>query len=553
VRKIFILAIALMLVFVTACQSNQSNQSSQSNENGQNNQQNAESTVSPDENVTVKDPLGKLPEYIEVKLAKSTGSGAPKNLPEGETLTSNKVLDLAEETFGVKLNYVWTAQDDAYDQKLKLDIASNNLPDLFMVRNYSDYLDLVKNDMIEDLAVVFEDYASDRLKEIYQTDNGKGLEQMTIGGKLYGLSGLSTLDNTAQEVWLRKDWLDKHQLSEPKTLDDLRQIVKVFNEKEGTTGIPGTGMIDGNIHSLDSFDSIFQVNHSSPGLWIKGEDGKIVYGSVQPETKKALEKLREMYQEGTIDKEFATSKVDMVTQKVAGGKAAAYLGPWWAGWSPIGDSFNNDSSARWRAYLLQDDQGKTFGRQDNPVGLIAVAKKGFKYPELLVKLLNLQVDRETNPYKDLAPAPATQTQPLPIQLFPTDSVIQNHTTLMRMVGGEVITTSDYFEPNRLNTLKRLADAVNLGEENMGDMYGEGISRTFGYESFMTAKDYQRVYSEYYGTTPTMSKRWVNLKKIESEAFLQIVLGKKPIDYFDDFVNEWNAQGGMDITKEINEG
>jgi len=549
-------AMALMLVVLTACQSSQSNQgetSNKSNQSGQSTQGNTNQQESSTEEPAVKDPFGKLPEHIEVKLAKSTGSGAPKNLPEGETLTKNKVLDMAEEKFGVKITYAWTAQDDAYDQKLKLDIASNNLPDLFMVRNFSDYLELVKNDMVEDLTQAFADFASDRLKEIYQTDNGKGLEQMTIDGKLYGLSGLSTLDNTAQEVWLRKDWLEKYQLSEPKTVEDLRQIVKVFNEKEGTTGIPGTGMVDGNVHSLDSFDGIFQVNHSSPGLWVKGADGKIAYASIQPETKNALAKIREMYEEGTIDREFATSKMDMVTQKVASGKAAAYLGPWWAGWSPIGDAFSNDSSARWRAYLLQDDQGTAFGRQDSPVGLIAVAKKGFKYPELLVKFLNLQVDRDNSPYKDVTPSPPTQTQPLPIQLFPTDSVIQNHTTLMKMIGGEEITTSNYFEPNRLNSLKKLATAFNLGEENMAEMYGEGISRTYGYESFVTSKDYQRVYSAFYGTTPTMSKKWVNLKKIESEAFLQIVLGKKPIDYFDEFVKEWNAQGGEQITKEINEG
>ncbi|WP_053374980.1 extracellular solute-binding protein [Paenibacillus sp. FJAT-27812] len=547
-KKLAILAMSFLLVGLTAC----------GNAGGNNAENQAGNTVTTapieeqeqTEQVS-KDPFGKLLEQIEVTMAKSVGNGPPQNMPEGETLTDNQLITLANDTFGVKLTYAWTAQDSAYDQKLKLDIASNKLPDIFMVQNYSDYVDLVKNGMVEDLTEVYKDYASDRIKSLYQSDNGKGLETLTVDGKFYGIPGLGMVDNNVQEVWLRKDWLDKYQVAEPKTLDDLRNIVKVFNEKEGTTGIPGTGVIDGFVNPLDSYDGIFQVNHSSPGLWVKGADGKVVYGSTTPETKKALSLIRDMYQEGTIDKEFATSKSEMVTQKVASGKAGVYLGPWWSGWSPLADSYKQDPSAIWRAYLLQDEKGKSFGRQEAPINNIAVVKKGFKYPELVVKLLNLYADGEKSPYKNMAPRPDAHTAPVPLSIAKADEPIQMHLIITKMVKGDTVAPDDYFNAVGIERMQKVADAIKAGEDKMGDVYGEAISRSFGFAPMVNNPNYNRVYSEFYGMTPTMSKRWANLKKLESEAFLQIVLGNKPLEYFDEFVQQWNTQGGEQITSEVN--
>jgi len=48
----------------------------------------------------------------------------------------------------------------------------------------------------------------------------------------------------------------------------------------------------------------------------------------------------------------------------------------------------------------------------------------------------------------------------------------------------------------------------------------------------------------------MVDKWVNLKKLEDETFLKIILGQLPIDAFDQFVADWKAQGGDEITAEV---
>ena len=41
-----------------------------------------------------------------------------------------------------------------------------------------------------------------------------------------------------------------------------------------------------------------------------------------------------------------------------------------------------------------------------------------------------------------------------------------------------------------------------------------------------------------------------LQELEQEAFLQIISGEKPVDYFDTFVVEWYANGGKELTEQI---
>ena len=55
---------------------------------------------------------------------------------------------------------------------------------------------------------------------------------------------------------------------------------------------------------------------------------------------------------------------------------------------------------------------------------------------------------------------------------------------------------------------------------------------------------------HFSNTATMKTKWWNLKKLEKQVYLEIVTGQKPLSYFDDFVKQWNRQGGKKITQEV---
>ena len=42
----------------------------------------------------------------------------------------------------------------------------------------------------------------------------------------------------------------------------------------------------------------------------------------------------------------------------------------------------------------------------------------------------------------------------------------------------------------------------------------------------------------------------NLQDLEQETFLQIIVGEKPLDYFDTFVVKWYENGGLELTESI---
>ena len=61
-----------------------------------------------------------------------------------------------------------------------------------------------------------------------------------------------------------------------------------------------------------------------------------------------------------------------------------------------------------------------------------------------------------------------------------------------------------------------------------------------------------IYNEVYVTTPSMITKQGELDKLRDNTFISMIMGETPIDEFDTFVEQWKAQGGEDITNEVNE-
>ena len=95
-------------------------------------------------------------------------------------------------------------------------------------------------------------------------------------------------------------------------MDELVNVAEAFvtqdpdgNGEDDTIGILGPSNSDhmnaigGNQYGLDPLFSSFQ---SYPQYWLQGEDGTVEYGSIQPETRDALEKISELYTNKLIDR-----------------------------------------------------------------------------------------------------------------------------------------------------------------------------------------------------------------------------------------------------------
>ncbi len=50
----------------------------------------------------------------------------------------------------------------------------------------------------------------------------------------------------------------------------------------------------------------------------------------------------------------------------------------------------------------------------------------------------------------------------------------------------------------------------------------------------------------------MTEKGAYLDKLREETFAQIIMGAQPIDSFDKYVEDWYANGGTEITQEVND-
>ncbi|GIP27915.1 hypothetical protein J23TS9_30450 [Paenibacillus sp. J23TS9] len=504
------------------------------------------------ETVVKIDPF-RLPEQVEVTTIKSVSPN--ERIPQGDTIEDNLYTRYFTEQTNVKFKYMWYASGDDYTQKLKLAVASNDLPDA-MVVDERTFLELADADQLENLTDVFQKYASDQVKQTYDMNNGLSLAKATIDGKLLAIPNIVPKGDSFQEIWVRQDWLDKLGLQPPKTIADVEKIAEAFinqdpdgNGKKDTIGLPGNNQMVTTDYGWNyDFKALFNAFNAYPSIWLKDNSGNVVYGSTTPEAKQALGKLAEWYKKGIIDKDFALRKNP--DELVVGGQSGIFFGPWYMPFGTLTNAMMSNPDAKWAAYAIADDKGQYNATVVPPSSSFLVVKKGFKHPEALVTYFNYNTRFLQTPTPDDKKLDQTYVslRPMDLNIGDPDAVLKKHEMIKGAIEGKL--TADQLSQEMQGHLERWNKYKADPKANIGE-WGPPFSYLVGGQPMEDVK-FNEVYSLYTATTKTMEKRWSNLQKLETETYFKIVLGELPLDAFDQFVAEWKAQGGEQIMKEIQE-
>lgn len=502
---------------------------------------------------TPVDPFYKFPEPVTLSIAKSLNP-EDKSLPSGDTVDNNQFTRYIFDKTNIKFDYTLTAKSgDPFTQKVQVAIASNDIPDV-MVVGEKELRQMVEADQLEDMTQVYEKYASPQVKDFYATTNGKALEKATFDGKLMAIPNIVPQGDAPYFLWVRKDWLDKLGLAEPQTIDDIESVAKAFIEKDpdgngqpDTIGLPGSPL--DLVYGDNGFASIFSYYGAYPDYWMKDKDGNVSYGSIQPQVKEALSKLRDWYASGIIDKEFALRKE--AYELMSGGKAGMFFGPWWLPWGALGDAVKNDPKSNWVALAAPLDADGNFNTHTVPVSSsFVVVKKKIKHPEAVMIAINTTVagERGTDPdAKKLDNRVNPGYWPMRVVIENADTVTRKHDMLKDVIDGK----------------SKPEDMI----PEMQDIYAKAKEANFDPVKDLGA--WQPYYSYLIGSEPlhgplkpaenlftsitkTMELKNATLDKMEKETFLKIIMGKEPLDSFDTFVEQWTKLGGEQITKEVRE-
>lgn len=517
-------------------------------------------------------PLSKYPETVTVHLGGSLNPNA--KLPEGMSYENNSYLDFLSEDLNIKVVYDWIASSSDFDEKMNLCIGSGTIPELMNV-NATQYRALLKYDMIQPLDQYFDDYASDALKG-YVESGGEELKKCISNdkGEMMAIPAPNITAGGINEMWIRQDWLDNLGLEVPRTWDELAAVAEAFvtqdpdgNGEADTIGILGPGNTDhmnaigGNQFGLDPLFSSFQ---SYPQYWLQDEDGTVKYGSIQPETRTALEKIQKLYTDKLIDTEMLVR--NNCQEAILSGKVGIFFGPWWIGYTVSDATLAGE--ADWRAYFTPlSEDGKYYTHMPDPTSTYVVVSKSCKNPEAAIKIINYLIAYGEDWVADgtSAKLEVSQFYPLWNVYANADEIEVSTETLEKYLAGEI--TMDDVDFSQYKLLKNDMEVVTeLKKEPYDDFSLDKwnldsdlakinlprlVSLLVGGNPLVNDK-YIPVYNAYSGQTETMQAKWANLKKMEEETFAKIIMGKADISEFDTFVENWKNQGGDQILKEIND-
>lgn len=503
---------------------------------------------------------GKYPELVTYTLGQLNGANN-SNLPEGNTYEDNAYTRYLKEILNVQNQSIYMEREDRYNDYVNVLVNDHTLPDVLVVCDRETLYNLVENDLIEDLTEVYANCTSPRIKAMYNSYGSQLLGAGTFDGKLMARPE-AVIDHGPCLLWLRKDWMEQLGLEEPESFEEAMDIIQAFQENRmgAEEGEEPVGLVcDTNLVSVTSqnysVEPVFEKFYAYPRRWIKDENGEIVYGSLTKETKSALAYLRELYKRGILDQNFALRAQNNLRDLVVEGKCGAFFGLWWTPNNPLMDEIENDPEADWEPYYLTADyQEKNNVYTSFSDNKYVVVRKGYEHPEIIMKIVSVLFDYsrfedkenadEINSYFGLNVDPTAR--PLVINVDYNEAIYNVTKDIRRVIAGTQ-------KESNLSALEKSYYSACIKYLSGEDVTAEDWA---AYKSRISAvgvlvdgnyKPLQRQYlEESDGEVPNI------LASLEKNAFIQLIMGEQPMDYFDTFVQEWYAQGGQELTEKIRE-
>lgn len=190
-----------------------------------------------------------------------------------------------------------------YNEIRNLELASGNIPDVFSVFDRADMMELYDNGFLGGFT---EEFLAENAPLLYEHMKANDLLPMaSIDGKIYSLAWVHPHYVYPSPVIWNMDWLKAIGFEGlPTTLDEFDEVLHKF----ATEDPDGNGENDTYGFSNSIMDTFFGSFDVARGLWKVQKDGSLAYDILQEGSKDALTWLAKMYADGVIDPEFITGE-----------------------------------------------------------------------------------------------------------------------------------------------------------------------------------------------------------------------------------------------------
>lgn len=493
-------------------------------------------------------------ETVEVHMVAYYDSTVETNMATwnewwGETLEYNRYIEAMETALNIDIVFDWMKNnaDNGYTQQLRLAIAAGEIPDVFLVIDQTDMLQLAEAELIMPVDEIIEKYFTQEDKDIMFSDGGMLIEMAKYDGQTYGIPRNISDTDTFSYLWLREDWMIEQGLERPKTMEDLKNIMVTFQKAYGGYGL----MIDKDLWYGQR--GLFAGFNAHPEFWVPAEDGNLVWGGVQETNKDALKFLNELYKEGLLDPEFITqSNGDAQALFLNEQVGVVYAGHWVA--HQFQKAWEKNDKVDWYCVELPSVDGQPVDQYLNPVrrGWVVI-NKDYEHPEIVAKMAA-------------------------VGTFIVRSGITSGTWWFSNDGGQTLNpiqsaVSSWDNYNTwLNLLECYANggdtSVLVGKSNTywGNLHTGNANQWAWDHMFSDQPDLPmnvlanainegRIeYDGFLGApTELMNDRWSTIKSEQLVAFTKMIIGEVGIDEgWEAWLKTFDSMGGTKITEEVNE-
>ena len=514
---------------------------------------------------------------------------------EGDSAESNGMTRWYENELGIQWKMAWTSGDgESNSQRLDLAFASDDLPDVISpsIAQLAKYVAAGKIQPLDDL---IEQYASPLVKwairDVEEQTAGAFFAPVTIGGHIYALPQMSDTLAWWTNNFIRTDILEEMGCEMPTTLAELEAIFDKYIEM-----YPGQYPVVLSKDLQDSgntFQTVLTACNAYMDMWMEDENGELVYTSIQPEMRTALERMATWYEKGYIDPEFVVVDGNKESEIVSGGDWLFCYGYWHKIATFCNTWANVEGSEISAVPFLLGDDGTCSVMKNAWYTSINAITTSCEHPEAAIYALNAFWDsyyRNDTELREMLAAegynwhyPVTEPRD-PINVDEVNekySYVAEPKLLWKFDYPEELVgpgfMNDYYTHGNLtygfygrlcsranNDYATIAAAVKAGmdeslltEEAKQTWKGWYQSNPKMLTTFATSYDIWKdlpikVNKFCTSDTPAMVEKNAYLQKLELECFTNIIMGTKPIEAFDQFVEDWKTNGGDLITQEVNE-
>ena len=430
---------------------------------------------------------------------------------------------------------------DVYGDQVNAAIASGELPDIIGTLDHGNRT-LLSQFVRDGVIAPFEgDVAAAAPNIVAEYEQNPSLAEIKMDGKIYfqPISWGAGNEPNMGLIHVRKDLLDKFGMGAPETFEEYFAYLQACKE-DGSTGVVFAAN-EGVSAAINAFAGAYGLPMRG---WVKNDDGSFGFFAVQPQMKEALLLFRKMVADGLVDPVSWESNTDQARSQYVTGQACSLI---FNGGGHIG-RIQNDltlSNPEFKEWLLPalDAGSGTRGYTTEPMfwGASMIGNMQGNNPVAAARVLNYLASPEGYQLTAVGVKDIDfQGEGDAIELLPARTE-RGFPTEAGDTGAHPLATT-------------IVSWVPMEWQEFSLLYGKDQEFKDWFRAMRANQTMHQIPS--YGLDTT-SPLWTDFVSTSGEliarAFTEIVRAGSDEEagaLFDQFVVDWNSQGGADATTEM---